>query len=185
MRDASGNKFVAVFKPIDEEPMAVNNPQGLPLSVNGEGLKKGTKVGEGGFRECAAYILDHPKSGRRSLSGELKGFAGVPPTTFVRCLHKGFNHPDGVTVKLGSLQKFIENNGNCEDLGPSSFPVEEVHKVAVLDMRLANADRHAGNILMSKGEDGQIELIPIDHGYCLPDSVSLHLLYSCPFGDIM
>ncbi|KAL3369103.1 hypothetical protein AABB24_009751 [Solanum stoloniferum] len=101
MRDASGNKFVAVFKPIDEEPMAVNNPQGLPLSVNGEGLKKGTRVGEGGFRECAAYILDHPKSGRRSLSGELKGFAGVPPTTFVKCLHKGFNHPDGVTVKLG------------------------------------------------------------------------------------
>ncbi|KAH0670020.1 hypothetical protein KY290_025437 [Solanum tuberosum] len=170
MRDASGNKFVAVFKPIDEEPMAVNNPQGLPLSVNGEGLKKGTRVGEGGFRECAAYILDHPKSGRRSISGELNGFAGVPPTTFVRCLHKGFNHPDGVTVKLGSLQKFMENNGSCEDLGPSSFPVEEVHKIAVLDMRLANADRHAGNILMSKGEDGQVELIPIDHGYCFPDS---------------
>ncbi|KAK6789912.1 hypothetical protein RDI58_013712 [Solanum bulbocastanum] len=170
MRDASGNKFVAVFKPIDEEPMAVNNPQGLPLSVNGEGLKKGTIVGEGGFRECAAYILDHPKSERRSLSGELKGFAGVPPTIFVKCLHKGFNHPDGVTVKLGSLQKFMENNGSCEDLGSSSFPVEEVHKIAVLDMRLANADRHAGNILMSKGEDGQVDLIPIDHGYCLPDS---------------
>ncbi|XP_055810881.1 phosphatidylinositol 4-kinase gamma 4-like [Solanum dulcamara] len=170
MRDASGNKFVAVFKPIDEEPMAVNNPQGLPLSVNGEGLKKGTRVGEGGFRECAAYILDHPKSGRRSLSGEIKGFAGVPPTTFVRCLHKGFNHPDGITVKLGSLQKFMENDGSCEDLGPSAFPVEEVHKIAVFDMRLANADRHAGNILMSKGEDGQVVLIPIDHGYCLPDS---------------
>ncbi|KAL3337763.1 hypothetical protein AABB24_030075 [Solanum stoloniferum] len=170
MRDASGNKFVAVFKPIDEEPMAVNNPQGLPLSVNGEGLKKGTIVGEGGFRECAAYILDHPKSERRALSGDLKGFAGVPPTIFVKCLHKGFNHPDGVTVKLGSLQKFMENNGSCEDLGPSSFPVEEVHKIAVLDMRLANADRHAGNILMSKGEDGQVELIPIDHGYCLPNS---------------
>ncbi|MCE0480957.1 Phosphatidylinositol 4-kinase gamma 4 [Datura stramonium] len=170
MRDASGNKFIAVFKPIDEEPMAVNNPQGLPLSVSGEGLKKGTRVGEGGLRECAAYILDHPKSGRRSLSGEIKGFAGVPPTAFVRCLHKGFNHPDGVTVKLGSLQKFMENNGSCEDLGPSAFPVEEVHKIAVLDMRLANADRHAGNILMSKGEDGQVVLIPVDHGYCLPNS---------------
>lgn len=173
MRDASGNKFVAVFKPIDEEPMALNNPQGLPLSVNGEGLKKGTRVGEGGFRECAAYILDHPKCGRRSLSGEIEGFSGVPPTTFVRCLHKGFNHPNGVTVKLGSLQKFMENNGSCEDIGPSAFPVEEVHKIAVLDMRLANADRHAGNILMSKGEDGQIVLTPIDHGYCLPNSVSL------------
>ncbi|XP_059288829.1 phosphatidylinositol 4-kinase gamma 4-like [Lycium ferocissimum] len=170
MRDASGNKFVSVFKPIDEEPMAVNNPQGLPLSVNGEGLKKGTRVGEGGLRECAAYILDHPKSGRHSLAGETSGFAGVPPTAFVRCLHKGFNHPDGVKVKLGSLQKFMENNGSCEDLGPNAFPVEEVHKIAVLDMRLANADRHAGNILMSKGENGQIVLIPIDHGYCLPDS---------------
>ncbi|PHT48189.1 hypothetical protein CQW23_12397 [Capsicum baccatum] len=170
MRDTSGNKFVALFKPIDEEPMAVNNLHRLPLSVNGEGLKKGTRVGEGGFRECAAYILDHPQSGRRSLSGEIKGFAGVPPTAFVRCLHKGFNHPDGVTVKLGSLQKFMENNGSCEDLGPSAFPVEEVHKIAVLDMRLANADRHAGNILMSKDEDGQVVLIPIDHGYCLPDS---------------
>ncbi|XP_060213392.1 phosphatidylinositol 4-kinase gamma 4-like [Lycium barbarum] len=170
MRDASGNKFVSVFKPIDEEPMAVNNPQGLPLSVNGEGLKKGTRVGEGGLRECAAYILDHPKSGRHSFAGETSGFAGVPPTAFVRCLHKGFNHTDGVKVKLGSLQKFMENNGSCEDLGPNAFPVEEVHKIAVLDMRLANADRHAGNILMSKGENGQIVLIPIDHGYCLPDS---------------
>ncbi|OIT07052.1 PREDICTED: phosphatidylinositol 4-kinase gamma 4-like [Nicotiana attenuata] len=170
MRDASGSKYVSLFKPIDEEPMAVNNPHGLPLSVNGEGLKKGTRVGEGGFREVAAYILDHPRSGRRSHSGEIKGFAGVPPTTFVRCRHSGFNHPDGVTVKMGSLQKFMENNGSCEDMGPSAFPAEEVHKIAVLDMRLANADRHAGNILMSKGEDGQIVLIPIDHGYCLPES---------------
>ncbi|KAJ8541908.1 hypothetical protein K7X08_016774 [Anisodus acutangulus] len=141
----------------------------LTLSVNGEGLKKGTRVGEGGLRECAAYILDHPKSGPRSLSGEIKGFSGVPPTAFVRCLHKDFNHPDGVKVKLGSLQKFMENNGSCEDLDPSAFPVEEVHKIAVLDMRLANADRHAGNVLMNKGEDGQVVLIPIDHGYCLPD----------------
>lgn len=169
MLDAAGIKYVSVFKPIDEEPMAVNNPRGLPLSVNGEGLKKGTRVGEGALRECAAYLLDHPKSGRRSFSGEALGFAGVPPTLFVRCLHSGFNHPDGITPKIGSLQKFMENNGSCEDMGPSAFPVGEVHKIAVLDMRMANADRHAGNILMSKGEDGQVVLIPIDHGYCLPD----------------
>ena len=46
MLDASGQKYVSVFKPIDEEPMAVNNPRGLPLSLNGERLKKGTRVGE-------------------------------------------------------------------------------------------------------------------------------------------
>ena len=63
MQHPSGNKYVGVFKTMDEEPMAVNNPQGLPLSKTGEGLKKGTKVGEGALREVAAYILDHPLSG--------------------------------------------------------------------------------------------------------------------------
>jgi hypothetical protein len=188
MQDSSGLKYVSVFKPIDEEPMAVNNPQGLPLSVDGEGLKKGTRVGQGALREVAAYILDHPKSGPRSFSGEERGFAGVPPTAMVKCLHRGFNHPDGYefdskNIKIGSLQMFIENNGNCEDMGPCAFPVAEVHKISVLDIRLANADRHAGNILVSKdGERGKIVLIPIDHGYCLPTNVSsTFCLSSCCF----
>ncbi|KAI8544955.1 hypothetical protein RHMOL_Rhmol07G0005800 [Rhododendron molle] len=170
MMDASGKKYVSVFKPIDEEPMAVNNPRDLPLSVNGEGLKKGTKVGQGALREVAAYIIDHPKKGHRLISGEERGFSGVPPTMLVKCLHGGFNHPDGLTVKIGSLQMFVENYGSCEDMGPGAFPMKEVHKISVLDIRMANADRHAGNILVSKGEDGRTVLIPIDHGYCLPES---------------
>uniref|UniRef100_A0A1J3DL61 1-phosphatidylinositol 4-kinase n=1 Tax=Noccaea caerulescens TaxID=107243 RepID=A0A1J3DL61_NOCCA len=170
MQGSSGNKYVGVFKPIDEEPMAENNPRGLPLSPNGEGLKKGTKVGEGALREVAAYVLDHPKSGRRSSSGEERGFAGVPPTAMIECLHPGFNHPKGIKTKIGSLQMFTENDGSCEDMGPASFPVEEVHKISVLDIRLANADRHGGNILMSKDENGKTVLVPIDHGYCLPES---------------
>ncbi|XP_065878385.1 phosphatidylinositol 4-kinase gamma 4-like [Euphorbia lathyris] len=174
MQDSSG-KYVAVFKPIDEEPMALNNPQGLPLSVNGEGLKKGTCVGGGALREVAAFLLDHPKSGPRLFWDNHRGFAGVPPTLMIKCLHKGFNHPKGYehsskNVKIGSLQRFIENNGSCEDMGPGAFPVHEVHKISVLDMRLANADRHAGNILIRKDDEGKIVLIPIDHGYCLPES---------------
>ncbi|KAF8379712.1 hypothetical protein HHK36_029157 [Tetracentron sinense] len=173
MQDSSGHKYVSIFKPIDEEPMAVNNPRGLPLSLDGEGLKRGTRVGEGALREVAAYILDHPTSGPRSFLSVEKGFAGVPPTVMVRCLHKGFNHPDGYaskSIKIGSLQMFMKNYGSCEDMGPRAFPVEEVHKISVLDIRLANADRHAGNILVSKEEEGQIVLIPIDHGYCLPEN---------------
>lgn len=177
MQDEMGNKYLSVFKPIDEEPMAVNNPQGLPLSENGEGLKRGTRVGEGAFREVAAYVLDHPKSGPRSLlNGGEVGFAGVPPTVLVQCLHRGFNHPDGYeseqkNIKIGSLQMFMKNYGCCEDMGPRDFPVEEVHKISVFDIRMANADRHAGNILVSKeGEEGRIVLIPIDHGYCLPEN---------------
>ncbi|KAJ9148079.1 hypothetical protein P3X46_030174 [Hevea brasiliensis] len=174
MQDPLGQKFVSVFKPIDEEPMAVNNPQGLPVSSNGEGLKRGTKVGEGAVREVAAYLLDHPRSGPRALTGEVMGFAGVPPTIIVQCLHEGFNYPEGYeyamkNVKTGSLQMFMKNEGSCDEMGPGAFPVEEVHKISVLDMRMANTDRHAGNILVGKGEDGQIKLIPIDHGYCLPE----------------
>ncbi|KAJ4951201.1 hypothetical protein NE237_028033 [Protea cynaroides] len=174
MQDSSGDKFVAVFKPIDEEPMAVNNPQGLPMSSDGVGLKKGTRVGEGALREVAAYILDHPRSGIWSLPTEERGFAGVPPTVMVRCLHGGFHYPNGYqfatkNVKIGSLQMFVMNIGSCEDMGPQAFPVEEVHKISVLDIRLANADRHAGNILVGKEGDRTV-LIPIDHGYCLPEN---------------
>lgn len=171
MQDSTGLEYVSVFKPIDEEPKAMNNPHGLPSSADGEGLKRGTRVGQGAFREVAAYLLDHPRNGRREVSGEEVGFAGVPPTGLVNCLHKGFNQPKGVVAKLGSLQKFMKNNGSCEDMGPGAFPVEEVHKISVLDIRLANADRHAGNILFSKDkETGRIVLIPIDHGYCFPES---------------
>ncbi|GAU13643.1 hypothetical protein TSUD_347470 [Trifolium subterraneum] len=156
MPDSTGQKYVSVFKPIDEEPMAVNNPRGLPLSLSGEGLKKGTRVGQGAFREVAAYVLDHPISGRRQLFGDVKGFAGVPPTLMVKCLHKGFNHPGDLIPKIGSMQMFVKNNGSCEDIGAGAFPVKEVHKISVLDIRLANADRHAGNILIStEKEDDQ------------------------------
>lgn len=165
MQDSSGQNYVSVFKPIDEEPMAVNNPRGLPLSSNGEGLKKGTRVGEGAFREVAAYILDN------------KGFAGVPPTVMVKCQHREFHYSEGprsLSFKIGSLQMFVKNSGSCEDIGPRAFPVKEVHKICVLDIRLANTDRHAGNILIQKdGAEGQIVLVPIDHGYCLPENVSL------------
>uniref|UniRef100_A0A0D9WQC1 1-phosphatidylinositol 4-kinase n=1 Tax=Leersia perrieri TaxID=77586 RepID=A0A0D9WQC1_9ORYZ len=161
MQDALGEKNIAVFKPIDEEPMAENNPRGLPVSTDGEGMKRGTLVGEGAFREVAAYILDHPVGDHESE--KRVGFSGVPPTALVQSLHRA------KSFKIGSLQMFIENNGSCEDMGPRAFPVEEVHKIAVLDLRLANADRHAGNILVCKEEGGNYKLVPIDHGYCLPE----------------
>ncbi|CAL5344137.1 unnamed protein product [Camellia sinensis] len=174
MQDTFGQEYISVFKPIDEEPMAVNNPRGLPLSIDGEGLKKGTRVGEGALREVAAYLLDHPRSGPHLLKDT--GFAGVPPTVMVKCLYRGFNFPEGYeyaskNIKIGSLQMFMKNYGSCEDMGPRAFPVDEVHKISVLDIRLANADRHAGNILVQRDSDGQIVLIPIDHGYCLPENL--------------
>jgi Phosphatidylinositol 3- and 4-kinase/Ubiquitin family len=175
MNGPSGQGFISIFKPSDEEPMAVNNPRGLPISTNGEGLKSGTRVGEGAIREVAAYLLDHPLGGYRS-SGDVDviGFSGVPPTVLVRSLYGNCKE-----YKVGSLQKFIKNCGSCEEMGPGAFPVKEVHKICVLDIRIGNADRHAGNILLCKdGDEGQYKLVPIDHGYCLPENVSLSLSLS-------
>ena len=185
MQDEFGSSIVGVFKPVDEEPMAINNPRGLPPSKNGEGLKRGTKVGEGALREVAAYILDHATKGQ---DGEkFTGFAGVPPTILIECSHEYLEHPKddttaGVNVKIGSLQMFVHASSNCEDMGPAHFPVYEVHKIAVLDIRLANTDRNGGNILACKqGDSTEWTLVPIDHGYCLPDKVMVDKVILCFF----
>lgn len=175
MQDEFGSSIVGVFKPTDEEPMAVNNPKGLPVSKNGEGLKRGTKVGEGALREVAAFILDHMADGQ---TGEkLTGFAGVPPTVLIKCCHRCLGHSKNMEAtsadtKIGSLQMYVHAQSNCEDMGPAQFPIQEVHKIAVLDIRLANTDRNGANILACKsGDASEWSLVPIDHGYCLPDKL--------------
>lgn len=73
---------------------------------------------------------------------------------------------------IGSLQEFAEHVNNAEEMGSSAFPVEDVHRIGVLDIRLLNLDRHLGNILVANAPDGsgsKYHLVPIDHGYCLPD----------------
>jgi hypothetical protein len=189
LRDSDG-AVVAVFKPVDEEPLAANNPKGhaappsAPLLVAaaaaggeaaiaagaaaaaaaanaGEGLRRGLRPGEGAVREVAAYVLDHGR------------FAGVPATAMVS-LAVG----DAVT-KVGSLQSYEAHDFDCEERGATGFPAAEVHKIAILDLRLGNTDRNGSNILARRrraagdatvaGDAGEWELIPIDHGCCLPD----------------
>lgn len=160
---------VAVFKPEDEEPHAVNNPRGLSTSPSGEGLRRGTRPGEGAVREVAAYVLDHDH------------FSGVPPTALVTLNVDGSPAtPPRAARKVGSLQQFVKADSDCEERGPSAFPVHEVHKICILDLRLANTDRNGGNILARKTSCGVWELVPIDHGYCLPASfedISFEWLY--------
>jgi hypothetical protein len=196
MKDRCGLTNVAVFKPMDEEPMAPNNPRGFSASSHGEGLRKGSRSGEGALREVAAFLLDHPPSLSESESPggtisktrsklEIEGFSGVPPTTMIECYHSSFHYASDSwplmrtkKAKKGSLQLFVHALSSCEDMGYSRFPVEEVHKISILDVRLANTDRNAGNILVSRREDGELKLVPIDHGYCLPTKVSFKWLHN-------
>lgn len=156
----SDGQTCAVFKPADEEPNARNNPKGRNVSApGGEGLRKGTRAGEGAAREVVAYLLDHG------------GFAGVPATSLAN-LCEMRRSPSGrdMVGKLGSLQAYVRADAEAEEMGPALFPVHEVHKITQLDIRLANTDRNAGNILVQNEKDG-IKLVPIDHGYALPHTL--------------
>ncbi|XP_022154531.1 phosphatidylinositol 4-kinase gamma 1 [Momordica charantia] len=160
---------VAVAKPIDEEPFACNNPKGFVGRLVGQpGMRRSVRIGETGIRELAAYLLDYG------------GFAGVPPTALVEISHVGFHVNSSVGIstapcKIASLQSFVEHDCDAGELGPSSFSVASVHRVGILDIRLLNLDRHAGNLLVKKKQRhdncnvGGVELVPIDHGLCLPE----------------
>lgn len=170
----SRGESVAIVKPTDEEPFAPNNPKGFVGKALGQpGLKRSVRVGETGFREVAAYLLD------------FEHFANVPPTALVKITHSIFNVNDGVNgnkphkkklvSKIASFQQFIPHDFDASDHGTSSFPVSAVHRIGILDIRIFNTDRHAGNLLVRKldgvGRFGQVELIPIDHGLCLPETL--------------
>lgn len=222
---------IAVFKPADEEPYAVNNPRGYvksgPIghsSVEDDmSMRAGIKPGESCLREVAAYLLDE------------KGISGVPMTTLVEARHPAF-HSNGSMLKLnqggaavgshsfipsasltgsmmmpatsfqslssltsnlestslpqgrsssvsslaspsskngnkkvGSCQEFVSSECSMDDISPSKLSVEEVQKIAILDIRILNADRNTANLLCRRNPENpeHFELVPIDHGYCL------------------
>lgn len=172
-RDCQGENC-AIVKPTDEEPYAPNNPKGFIGKALGQpGLKRSVRVGETGFREVAAYLLDYDH------------FANVPSTALVKVTHSIFNVNGEVNgtkqqerkefSKIASLQQFIPHDFDASDYGTSSFPVAAIHKIGILDIRILNTDRHAGNLLVRKIDGGggldQVELVPIDHGLCLPENL--------------
>ncbi|KAI4341215.1 hypothetical protein MLD38_025966 [Melastoma candidum] len=167
MNSRNGRK-VAIAKPVDEEPLAFNNPKGFGgLMLGQPGLKRSIRIGETGVRELAAYLLDHG------------GFSGVPPTALVKICNVPFhvNNTSAVppsNYKIASLQRFVDHEFDAGEMGPTCFSVASVHKIGILDLRLLNLDRHSGNILAKKPASdapvaGSVELVPIDHGLCLPE----------------
>ena len=64
-------KPLAVFKPIDEEAFAPNNPRDHVGRFGQQSFRAGVLSGEACIREVAAYLLDKD------------GFSGVPSTTMI------------------------------------------------------------------------------------------------------
>lgn len=149
---------IGVFKPIDEELSSSENPK----SQDEDRSLTGIQTGEAAYREVAAYLIDDER------------FFGVPRTALVQLSpSKKFKNRS----KIGSLQEFVENDGASWDIGPSAFPVDEVHKIGILDLYTMNFDRHGGNILFREDDKKGISLIPIDNGFSLPDTLAIPNLW--------
>lgn len=142
---ASDGHKLAMFKPLEEEKF----------------VREGIAHGEGAIREEAAYVLD----------ARMSRFSDVPPTAVASLSLSNMDE-----MKQGAVQRFMESTkGSMEDFGmPRKLeeavkfvPVNEIHKVALLDVRLFNTDRHPGNILLI-GDSAPYKLTPIDHGCILP-----------------
>lgn len=173
---------VACFKPADEEPFCVNNPRHFVGPYGGSAtssfdrgsveplaMRRGVRPGEAYVREVAAYLLD--RRGAR--------LAGVPETTLVECRHAKFRYVDRNLVdKVGSFQVFVEHDGIAEDYGLDRLDAARLQAIAALDIRALNCDRNPANILVSGGRKS-MDLVPVDHGYCLPDVLEIEWFEWC------
>lgn len=145
---------VGVFKPSDEE-VRVHHRTPLRDGLNMTEEMRHTRT-TGAAREVCAYHLDQV----------MGGFSGVPVTVMCTVM----NRPG--EQKWGSLQDFVDSDDSAENFGSSIMPVDEVHKIGVLDVRLINCDRHFANILCKRGKN-RLVLTPIDHGAVLPSCFHL------------
>lgn len=83
------------------------------------------------------------------------------------------------------------NRGPIENYSHSLFKTDEIHKIAVLDLRILNLDRNVCNILVRSTHphcdidycliDHSLNeqklscwsLVPIDHGLSIPDTLAV------------
>ncbi|XXG47734.1 hypothetical protein AAC387_Pa02g2342 [Persea americana] len=82
------------------------------------------------------------------------------PTVLIKITHSTFHVNGGVNGykshekkqvgKIASFQQFISHDFDASDHGTSSFPVADVHRIGILDIRIFKIDRHAGYLLVKK-----------------------------------
>lgn len=155
-------EIVGVFKPFDEEIFAPNNPIGPQMqgALGQRAAYPGIRVGEGVFREVAAFLVD-----------QFFGFGIVPKTYFAKFTHPVFflareqiGSRKIAKTKMGSFQEFIAGFTSLSDQRIQNVDVIELQLLACLDVIIGNLDRNTGNILINEGK-----IAAIDHGLCFSD----------------
>lgn len=133
-----GSLFVYIMKDRQGLPIAIFKPT---IGPKDDSVK----------REVASFYLDH------------NHYAGVLPIVLTQLTHPIF----GVDRK-GSCQFYLEEGQMALDVRfinrTRVFSAPSVRKIAQLDIRLLNMDRHLSNLLVTPTH----HLVPIDHQLVIP-----------------
>lgn len=195
MRNRQGKPW-GIFKPQCQEIGGSKNPSWVIWAVC-TAEQWGIESGTGYLRECAAYYLDknHFSNVPLTLTTNFQHASldtslfpmGTPNLIGSFQLFKNNCKPGNACLRkyeiypvkldkpfyngLFSLIKkvyvtFFRFLFFC---GLPHLPVNQVHRMAILDIRLLNCDRHLGNFLFDKLSK---TLYPIDHGLILPARAS-------------
>lgn len=140
------------------EVFLLNDRKGAPLAIFKPTFRTLAKD-EMLTREVAAFLLDHHH------------FAGVPPIVMTTLSHPLFGEERRGTCQLymaegvRALERLIDPHAH-------PFSAQSLRRIAQLDIRLLNGDRHLTNLLV----DGPNRVVPIDHQLVLPSIYSgVHL----------
>ncbi|KPA84239.1 hypothetical protein ABB37_02283 [Leptomonas pyrrhocoris] len=188
--------------------VASNYAAGVPCRAASHG-SEATAGARSGLLGDATITLAATPAGLSDLStrtlGTVHGGADGAVRGGVHELHRAHHTADvdqnyhdnrssgAVTIpQIGSLQMFIPGCQEAADVLPGRFDTDEVHALAIFDIRTLNGDRHGGNVLVqnyrsssSSGRDrwnarsrsrGTSQkrsepiphLVPIDHSYICP-----------------
>lgn len=181
-----------IFKPQCQEVGGSKNPSWVVWAVC-TAEQWGIESGTGYLRECAAYSMDkdnfsnvpltikthfqHPTLDTSLFPMSTPDLTGSFQLFKDNCKpgHESLKGYEIYPVKLNkpffsglfSLVKkayvaFMRFMFYC---GLSHLPVRQIHRMAILDIRLLNCDRHLGNFLYDKAAN---KIHPIDHGLILP-----------------
>ncbi len=178
-----------IFKPMSQEVGGNKNPNWLvwaAFSAEMWDIESGT----GYLRECIAYQLDKehfsqvPLTVPTNFKHPALDTSIFPLTTpnLVGSFQIFKKNCTPLNASLKSYEYLIEKRNTWLAtiitsiyvfalrclfyFGLSHISKEQIHKIAILDMRILNCDRHLGNCLV---EENTKILYPIDHGLVLPN----------------
>lgn len=178
-----------IFKPQRQEVGSDKNPSwAIWASCRAE--EWGIESGTGYLRECAAFRLDHdhfadvPLTVQTAFQHAKLDTSLFPLTVpnLIGSFQQFKNHCLDGSGSLKSYERFpfrLDRSWSSSlvekvtlvvyrilfFLGLSCIPVDQIHKMAIFDIRILNCDRHLGNFLVDKRSK---TLYPIDHGLILP-----------------